>query len=276
MREVAPTRNCSRQPHAQAPPRSPRDARVPARPRGRRLGGSAPAPTPHPPAARSLRLAPSTAGCAGCSCGGAGAGGHQQHAAPPPAAADVHLVKPAERLVPTAAQQLWLCRTATARWPRRGLKKQRTCAIHCPRQAVGQPGAGPANTGPREGLTETGLQVRPSRGCRCAPPAAITTRSARRCRPPTRPSQVRSAPTGRTFSKPAACAPLLARDALAAAAHTVRPVQCPFRHAPARQRTAARRGAARVCDDGTYALRGLNLAASGVRIRTRVASRCRF
>ena len=167
MREVAPTRNCSRQPHAQAPPRSPRDARVPARPRGRRLGGSAPAPTPHPPAARSLRLAPSTAGCAGCSCGGAGAGGHQQHAAPPPAAADVHLVKPAERLVPTAAQQLWLCRTATARWPRRGLKKQRTCAIHCPRQAVGQPGAGPANTGrgtrPREGLTETGLQVRPSR-----------------------------------------------------------------------------------------------------------------
>ena len=115
----------------------------PARPRGRRLGGSAPAPTPHPPADRSLRLAPSTAGCAGCSCGGASAGGHQQHAAPPPAAADVHLVKPAERLVPTAAQQLWLCRTATARWPRRGLKKQRTCAIHCPRQAVGQPGAPP-------------------------------------------------------------------------------------------------------------------------------------
>jgi hypothetical protein len=55
-----------------------------------------------------------------------------------------------------------------------------------------------------------------------------------------------------------------------------RPVQCPFRHAPARQRTAARRGAARVGDGGTYALRGLNLAALGVRMRTRVASRCHF
>ena len=137
-----------------------------ARPPGRAVGavGTLHADD-HAASARSLRLAPSTAGCAGCSCGGASASGHQQHAAPPPA--DVHLVKPAESLVPTATQQLWLCRTATARWPRRGLKKQRTCAIHCPRQAVGQPGAGPANTGrgtrPREGLTETGLQVRPSR-----------------------------------------------------------------------------------------------------------------
>ena len=152
--------------YTQLQPPAPPHRRTRTRPAARSAPWGHCTPTsPHPPAARSLRLAPSTAGYAGCSCGGASASGHQQHAAPPPA--DVHLVKPAESLVPTATQQLWLCRTATARWPRRGLKKQRTCAIHCPRQAVGQPGAGPANTGrgtrPREGLTETGLQVRPSR-----------------------------------------------------------------------------------------------------------------